>query len=206
LNRVNFLPEDYLEKKHRRRAAVICATLLGVVIGGATIIGVAFRISIKGLQDQQLAVQRKCAADYRTIQNLDNVHEQEQAVARQAEQTASLLEGQLPRSSILSEIGQALPPEVVLTDLTMEPAADPANPDETIKLTGQANEEPLVVDLIAQLKRSRLFTNVRRSAPDFVMTGGKVHEFQLQMTLNSQAGAAMDLPQAKSETVSLNPE
>jgi Tfp pilus assembly protein PilN len=203
---VNFLPEDYLEMKFRRRAAVICATLLGVVIGGTTVVGVAFRVSIKELQDQRRASQRKCAMEYGTIRNLENLRDQQQALARQAEVTASLLEKQVPRSSIISDVGRALPVEVVLTELTLEPTGQADSPDETIRIRGQAKADVLVADLIVQLKRSRLFFNVHRLAADAVGDDRKTTVFDLQMSLNSPNSASIDLPQAHSETVSLNPE
>jgi Tfp pilus assembly protein PilN len=201
---VDFLPGGYLETKSRRRSGVIFGALFGVIIGGVIILDLALRISIKQLRNQQEAVEQKCVQANQTIEDIKNIREEEEALARHAELAASLLE-KLPRSSILSEIGRALPADVSLVDLNLNVGDRRLTPDATVELKGLAASDAQVTELVTQLNRSKLFSKVTRPAATTQPVDGKMHEFQLEMALNTDADVSIDLPQARSETVFLNP-
>ena len=60
-NELSFLPEDYLERKARRRANILCGVLSVVVMGT---IGSAFALSersMRGLDGELVAVEAKYA-------------------------------------------------------------------------------------------------------------------------------------------------
>jgi Tfp pilus assembly protein PilN len=202
---LNFLPEDYLWKKTRRRSDVICATLLGVVIGGVAVIAFGMRISVRQLQIQHDAVSWQCAQALRTVQEIKDMRAQQEAVARQAETTAAIMQ-KIPPSCILSEIARALPEQVTLSDLSYGASDDGTSPDLKLKLNGNASSDAQVSETISQLRRSKLFSTVDRSPAPFTSMDGNVHQFQLEVALNPNADAASDMPQAQSQTVFLNPE
>ena len=107
-NELSFLPDDYLERKARRRTNAICAVLFCIVIGA---IASAFWVTEKSMReiDQQAGVVDQQYTDAaKRIEQFQELKEKQQTMAHQAELTASLLE-KMPRSNIIAEITNALP-------------------------------------------------------------------------------------------------
>ncbi|HEV7300190.1 MAG TPA: PilN domain-containing protein [Tepidisphaeraceae bacterium] len=124
-NQLSFLPEDYLERKARRRANVVCAALFVVVVGA---IGSAFTLSDARLRE--IEVRRdKVDAEYtqaaKRIKEVQSMKDKQQRMARQAELTDSLLE-RVPRSYLLAEITNAMPSGISLLDLALDSKAKAA--------------------------------------------------------------------------------
>jgi Tfp pilus assembly protein PilN len=118
-NQLSFLPEDYLERKARRRSNVICAGLFIVVMGA---IGSAFTMSDRGLRDiekQRAEIDAKYAQAAQRIKEVQSMKGKQQRMARQAELTDSLLE-RVPRSYLLAEITNSMPNGVSLLDLALD--------------------------------------------------------------------------------------
>lgn len=117
-NELSFLPDDYLERKARRRTNAICAVLFFVVISA---IGGAFTVTERSMReiDQQHAdvTQQYTEAAKRIVQ-VQQMQEKQRTMAHQAELTASLLE-KMPRSFILAEITNDIPTGVSLLDFTL---------------------------------------------------------------------------------------
>ena len=121
-NQLSFLPEDYLERKARRRANAICATLFVVVMAA---IGSAFTLSDRSLRDIE-AQRNKVEAEYteaaKRIKEVQSMKDKQQRMARQAELTDSLLE-RVPRSYLLAEVTNSMPTGVSLLDFGLESRA-----------------------------------------------------------------------------------
>ncbi len=118
-NELSFLPEDYLDRKRRRRTNAICAALFAVVMVAC---GSAFLITERNLRAAEKRhddVERQYAEAARRIQQVQQMQEKQRTMAQQAELTAALLE-KAPRSFILAELTNALPPGVSLLDFGME--------------------------------------------------------------------------------------
>src|SRR5690348_8706827 len=118
-NELSFLPDDYLERKQRRRTNAICAVLFCIVIGA---IGSAFWVTEKSMReiDQQAAsVDQQYTEAAKRIEQFQELQEKQRTMAHQAELTASLLE-KIPRSFVLAEITNGLPPGISLLDLNLE--------------------------------------------------------------------------------------
>lgn len=118
-NQLSFLPDDYLERKAQRRTNVICAGLFLIVM---IAIGSAFTVSERSTRDidqRHEAKEREFTAEARRIQQAEKMQEKQRTMSRQAELAASLLE-KVPRSFLLAEFTNALPPGVSLVDLVME--------------------------------------------------------------------------------------
>jgi Tfp pilus assembly protein PilN len=118
-NQLSFLPEDYLELKAQRRTNAICASLFAVVI---VAIGGAFQIterSIKGVQTEYAEVMRRYAEAAKPIEQFRQMQEQQRKMESQAALSASLLE-KVPRSFLLAELTNSLPPSVSLLEFSLE--------------------------------------------------------------------------------------
>jgi len=110
-NELSFLPDDYLERKQRRRTNAICAVLFCVVIGA---IGGAFTVterSMREIEKQYTDVEQQYTDAARRIEQVQQMQDKQRTMAHQAELTASLLE-KVPRSFLLAEITNGLPPGI----------------------------------------------------------------------------------------------
>jgi Tfp pilus assembly protein PilN len=187
-NQLSFLPEDYLERKARRRSNVICAALFVVVV---TAIGSAFTLSDRRLRE--IEVRRDAAdAEYtlaaKRIKEVESMKDKQQRMARQAELTDSLLE-RVPRSYLLAEVTNSMPGGISLLDLSLEsrvkaapvvaktqfeakkskkadaataapPPPAPKKYDVTLKITGIADNDVQVAQFITKLNTSSLLRDV----------------------------------------------
>lgn len=118
-NELSFLPDDYLERKAQRRTNFICAGLFLVTL---TAIGGTFHFSDRSNRDVEKTYDsklREFTAEAQRIQQAEQMQEKQRTMARQAELAASLLE-KVPRSFILAEITNAMPPGVSLMDFVLE--------------------------------------------------------------------------------------
>ncbi|MGF1634893.1 MAG: PilN domain-containing protein [Phycisphaerae bacterium] len=119
MNDTSFLPEDYLEKKQRRRADAICGLLFVVVLGG---IGAAFFIAERSLREveaRQVETTERYALAAQRIEQVKQMDTKQQTMARQADLATALLE-RVPRSNLLAEVTNLLPPRTSLLDLKLE--------------------------------------------------------------------------------------
>jgi Tfp pilus assembly protein PilN len=117
-NELSFLPDDYLERKARRRTNAICAVLFCVVISA---IGGAFTVtekSMREIEDQYTAVQGQYTDAAKRIEQVQQMQEKQRTMAQQAELTAGLLE-KVPRSFVLAELTNGMPTGVSLLDFQL---------------------------------------------------------------------------------------
>jgi len=118
-NELSFLPDDYLARKAQRRTNVICAIVFGAVMTG---IGGTFSImerEVKKAETENVAVSTDFTEAARPIAQFQQLQEKERTMSHQAELAASLLE-KVPRSVILADVTNVLPPGVSLTDFDLE--------------------------------------------------------------------------------------
>jgi Tfp pilus assembly protein PilN len=185
-NQLSFLPEDYLERKARRRSNTLCAGLFVVVMAA---IGSAFTLSDRGLRDlskRRAAVEVEYKTAAKRISEVQSMKEKQQRMARQADLTDSLLE-RVPRSYLLAELTNSMPNGISLLDLSLETKvkvihaapktqfarkkqkakeeADPTPPppkqvDVTLRVTGIADNDVQVAQFISKLNGSSLLKDV----------------------------------------------
>jgi len=118
-NQLSFLPDDYLERKAARRTNAICAVLFLLVIGG---VGSAFTIrenATKAIDKQYNKIEEQYVSEAKRIEQVRQMHDKQQRMARQAELTASLLE-KVRRSDILAEVTNCMSPGVSLLEFNLE--------------------------------------------------------------------------------------
>ena len=187
-NQLSFLPDDYLERKARRRANVLCALGAMLVLGCA---GTVFWYTEKltaAVEKRFAEVDAKYAEAAKRIEKVNQMRAQQQQVVRRAELAASLVE-KVPRSNVLAEFTNSLPQGLSLLSLNMESrekttsAAGPMTAfeakraalegrtgaqapvtakvyDVSIRLEGVASTDVQVAQFIAKLNRSPLFKDV----------------------------------------------
>jgi Tfp pilus assembly protein PilN len=212
-NQLSFLPEDFLERKARRRANILCGALSVVVIGA---IGSAFIIgerSMRGIEAQFAEVDARYSKASQQIEAVQRMHLKQRQIVQHAELAAALVE-RVPRSNILAEFTNNLPPGVSLVELWMEtkprqqagppPGAssfeqkraaleakgknEPQPTDAYIKVTGLADNEGQVAQFMSRLNGSKLMSDVNLLQTDpFVQDKVTMRKFQIEMRLNPEA-------------------
>lgn len=213
-NQLSFLPEDYLERKARRRAKVVCGALSVVVLGA---IGSAFAISERSMREID-ARAREVGEEYGRaavqIEQVQRMHVKQRQIVQHAELAAALVE-KVPRSNILAEFTNALPAGTSLLDLFMESKPRPLPPpppgatafeqkkaaleskanatdtqpvDVFLKLTGVADNDVQVAQFISRLNTSKLLTDVNLVISDvYHQDKATLRRFQIEMKLNPDA-------------------
>ena len=229
-NQLSFLPDDYMEKKLRRRTNAILGTLFLVVV--SAIGGTLFwkEKATQELQRQKADLDSQMTEAAKPIEQFKQMQEKQQQLAHQAELTASLLE-RIPRSYLLAEITNGIPSGVSLIDFNLEShiravsatppktafeqrkaeidSAGNAQParvyDVSIKLTGMASTDVQVAQFITKLNRSNLLRDVNLLVSEEFKQGGEaMRKFQVEMTLNPDAQVSVnDIKKDKNSTVAL---
>src|SRR6185437_4317940 len=118
-NELSFLPDDYLERKTRQRTNAICAVLFCITLGA---IAAAFWVterSMREIEQQASIVDRQYTDAAKRIEQFQELQEKQRTMAHQAELTDSLLE-KVPRSFILAELTNGMPPGVSLLDFNLD--------------------------------------------------------------------------------------
>lgn len=212
-NELSFLPEDYLLKKARRRANLLCGAL-GVVVMGT--IGTAFAISERSMQglDAELAqVEDRYNRAQEQIHAVQQMHAKQRQIVQHAELATSLVE-KVPRSILLAALTNALPGGVSLLDLSLESrvvqapatpagtafdarvaaaqkkaaANEPPKMEVYVKLSGVADNDGQVGEYIAKLQASPLLKDVNLLISDtFTRDKSSLRRFQLEMMINPTA-------------------
>ena len=186
-NQLSFLPDDYLDRKARRRANGLCA------LGALAVLGVAVTVfwyteKLSAAVEKRFAEVDKQYGDAAArIEKVNQMRSQQQQVVRRAELAASLVE-KVPRSNVLAEFTNSLPQGLSLLNITMESrekaggtvaamtafeakraalegrgASAPVTAkqyDVFLKLEGVAATDVQVAQFITKLNRSQLFKDV----------------------------------------------
>src|SRR5690349_8955753 len=118
-NQLSFLPDDYLERKQRRRSNVICAGLFVIVLAAVCAAFVLRERVTRTLIAKHENVKRQYEEAAKRLEQVQQMQEKQKRMAHQAELTASLIE-RVPRSFVLAEVTNALPPGVSLLDMTLD--------------------------------------------------------------------------------------
>jgi len=215
-NELSFLPEDYFERKLRRRANFLCGTLSVIVMGT---IGTAFAVcerSMRGLDSAAADVDRQYDQAAVQIAQVEKLHAAQKQLVRHAELAATLVE-RVPRTNLLAELTNALPRGTSLLDFYMESSpravtasqnSETKRPDERpafdvkMRLTGIADNDIQVAQFINKLNHSRFLKDVNLMITDsFVQDKATLRKFQIEMMLNPDAEVRDEPKPAKLATV-----
>jgi Tfp pilus assembly protein PilN len=215
-NQLSFLPDDYLETKRQRRTNLVCATLFLLIMGA---IGTAFTMiekSLRKVEKEHADIDKQYSEAAKRIEQVKQMQDKQRKMAQQAELTASLLE-KVPRSFLLAEVTNSMPPGVSLLDVILEsrvkttqapPAGktqfemkkaaagkkkEPDAPkakvyDVSMKVTGIADNDVQVSQFISKLNGSKLLKDVNLVISDeFTFNDAKMRKFQIELTIDPAA-------------------
>jgi Tfp pilus assembly protein PilN len=202
-NELSFLPDDYLDRKQRRRTNAICAVLFCIVISS---IGGAFTVterSMREIEKQAADVDVQYTGAAKRIEQYQQMEEKQRTMQHQAELTASLLE-KVPRTKVLAKITNGIPQGVSLLDFAMSStlsstpvkapqtafdarkaeidaargmvnalASQPRVYDVNMRLTGVAPNDGQVSKFITKLNTTPMFKDVNLVFTDEFVAGDK---------------------------------
>jgi len=183
---MNFLPEDYVEKRQATRAAIVFIGLLLFVVTGVVGTYLYMQWSMKGVFAQRDHVNLQYEEASKKIAEAQEMEKQKERMVEKAEVTTALME-RVRRSALLGELTRLLPQGVRFAslDLKTKEMAQPAgaNPnaalekarqgqggkvetpkaplmDVTLILTGIAPTDSDVATYMSSLQHSDLLTGV----------------------------------------------
>lgn len=119
MNDSSFLPEDYLAQKAERRTNIIYLILFGVVM--IAVVG-AFLVTHRQtaqVKAQQAKINERYQVAAENISNLTDLEEQKGEMLGRAELAAALVE-RVPRSILLAELINRMPPRLSLIEFELE--------------------------------------------------------------------------------------
>jgi len=119
MSTINLLPNDFLDRRQRRRATVICSALFAVVMAGV----VAAMLASEQSYRRTLEVRERVNADYveaaKLIQQMQQLSMRKDQLLEKARRSASLME-RLPRSYLLAMVTNSLPEHASLESVDLE--------------------------------------------------------------------------------------
>ena len=118
MKKVNFLPEDYMEKKAQRRTNVVCLGLFVIVMAG---VGSGFVVTERRqrmVNDRMGTINREMQQASKSLQQLKMLEAKREEMMKKASISASLMEP-VPRSLLLATVTNDLPAGVSLTEFKM---------------------------------------------------------------------------------------
>src|SRR3954447_5881365 len=214
-NQLSFLPEDYLERKGRRRANILCGGLFALClgVGGGTF---WMNEKLNARVDARYAdVEAQYSQAAAKIAQVSQMHDKQKKIVQHAELAAALVE-RVPRSNILAEFTNALPPGASLLDLIMEskprpvaapapgttafeqkkaalegkakPPAEAPAMDVYLRITGVADNDVQVSQFISKLNTSKLMKDVNLVQSElYQQDKTAMRKFKIEMYLSPEA-------------------
>lgn len=116
---MSFLPQDYLAKRMDRRTNLICMSLFVVVMGA--VVGGYFVTDRNRTEMRQRhkEIGEKYQEAAQRIEQVNELHKRRKEMVRKAKITSVLIE-RVPRSVVMAELINNMPPALSLTELKME--------------------------------------------------------------------------------------
>jgi Tfp pilus assembly protein PilN len=211
---MNFLPEDYVEKRQAARAAVVFIGLLLVVVGGIVGAYLFTQLHNKGVFDERDRVVAQYDEASKKIAEAQELQKQKELMVQKAEIATQLME-RVRRSALLGELAKLLPTGVTLVSLELKThelqgpppaqsdldkarraasgesfAYHPPTADVTINLTGTAPTDSEVASYMSSLQKSPLLTGVSLLFSEEYKKGKddkSVRKFSVEMHINPDA-------------------
>jgi len=189
MNKVNFLPEDYVEKKAQHRTNLICLGLFFVVMAGVAGGFVVTEKRQREIDKQVEKVNEDMTRANESLKQLEELEKKKYQMMQKAAVSASLMET-VPRSLLIATVTNDLPVGVSLLDVKLEckkqdsaankpkeksknkkksdngksekkeEALEPLQFKSTMEVMGLAGSDIQVAQLISNLNRCSFFTQV----------------------------------------------
>ena len=221
---INFLPDDYLQRRSLRRANWLCLAVAGgalLVLG--LVVGFVFVGSL-GIAGMRVVVELQYEEASRQIEDLEDLEERKSGLLHKVELSTVLLE-RVPRSHVLARLTNHLPENTSLTTITMQAENVTVTPedkagnkaaaaskrtgkdkDKKVKITrvrfrldGLARTDVEVAEFMSRLHADPLFENVDlQFSEEFpYQEGVTMRRFQLAFLLSRQAAKALETSMAE---------
>lgn len=168
----SFLPEDYLEKRAQRRTNFFSLTLFVIVMAG--VVG-AFYVTDQQRRDvrkMQQTVNEQFEVAARQLDQFEKLQAQREQMVRKAQVTGTLLE-RVPRSVLLAELINSMPPNLSLLDLKVDTKVITRAPRPT-----------------TAMERAKLNNDAKNAKPEF-----QAPETQVDITLTGVAPTDVQVAQ-----------
>lgn len=126
----SFLPEDYLEKRAQKRTNFISLTLLVIVMAGVV---AAWYVTVQQrseVRHQQQLVNTQFEEAARRLDQYEKLQKQREQMIHKAYVTGTLVE-RVPRSVLLAELINSMPPNLSLLDMQLDTKVIAAAPPPT---------------------------------------------------------------------------
>ena len=218
MSMINLLPDDYIERRARTRASMLCLALFGVVMVGVVTAALVARRNGQRTLEVRNRVDASYANAAKLIAEMQELQAQKKRMYTKAETTSSLVE-RVPRSTLLGIITQALPEDTAMTKFALETRIvrptqadagskkktkrgakfDKAKEDATPKapqtyvvmhVTGLATTNLQVALFMAKLKANPLLIPVDTvDSQEKLVNKVKVREFEVTIKLKPNADA-----------------
>ncbi len=222
MNVIDFLPNDYMAKRSRRRANVVC-----LIIGGTVAVAIGLglmwlRSNATSTARMRAQVEQQYVEASQQLEQLKQLEDHKTDLLRKVTLSTTLLE-RVPRSNILARLTNSLPRGTCLTafsmkleevnvrasELATEPAAKNAAGKTaaktgkvetvrmkqfTFRLNGVAPTDVEVAEYITRLNADPLFRNVDlQFSEEFAgKDGGQLRRFELVFRLSPNAEKVME--------------
>ena len=223
MKKVNFLPEDYLDRKAQQRTNLVCLFLFVMVSGGVACGFVVTERRQSAMDGRVRGVNLEMRQASESLKQLELLESKRQEMMCKASVSASLMEP-VPRSLILATITNSLPTAVSLEEIgltskkvqppnsagsrtkkrnkrqvqtdqkkqqeTKKEVAEPQKWDTQFKVSGVAQTDLQVAQLISQLNKSPLFKEVNLLySEEYEKEHEMLRSFALQVVLSPDARA-----------------
>lgn len=174
---INFVPDDYIQKRESMRANLMCLILFVLVMAGLGGAFMVLKMRQRAISQQSAIVSSKMEEAKKDIAKLEELQAERKSIMKAALTTAELIEP-IPRTVLLAELTNTLPEAVSLQmvkvaekEMPMPPApkpvdgAAPSPPREPeretlIEIEGLAPSDIELAGYIAQLNNSTMLDNV----------------------------------------------
>jgi hypothetical protein len=181
----SFLPEDYLEKRAQTRTTIICVSLFLIVLTGVVAAWVVSWQQYHDVVRHQRQVRAQFEEAAKRLEQFEKLQAQREQMIHKAQVTGTLIE-RVPRSVLLAELINSMPPNLSLLDMKVDTkvisrpqppvtamararnqkqvAAAPVKPQPpetqvTIVLTGVAPTDVQVAQFMSSLGGNVMFAN-----------------------------------------------
>lgn len=210
---MNFLPEDYVEKRQATRTAILFIGLLLVVVGGIVGAYLYSQWNMRGVFQERDRVNAAFDDASKKIAEAQELEKQKERMIAKADTITTLME-RVRRSILLSELTRLRPNGInfMILDLKSKdldpskpmPAIDqarrtqdglpldikPPTVDVTVSLTGTAPTDADVASYLTALQKSPILTNVTLLYSEEYRKNKEdaaVRRFSLEMHINPEA-------------------
>jgi Tfp pilus assembly protein PilN len=209
INVINFLPNDYMERRGQRRANIVC-----LLIGGAAALGLGLAsalalVSMFSSAAMRNVVEQQYREASQQIRQLKDLEERRAGLVHKVDLSTDLLE-RVPRSHLLARVTNYLPQKASLTGVVLrleevEVPAPPSAPGEpakgdkkapttkvkkwTFRIDGLAPTDVEVAEYISRLSADPLFRDVDlQFSEEFpYREGTTMRKFQMSFRLSPDA-------------------